>query len=125
MKPKAVIFAAILGCLIASTVFAAGQSPLLGAMKTELDRSMGVLRNADQVPLYYLSYHVTDTDRHSISASYGAIMSVSNSRERVLDIDCRVGDAKLDNTHEIRGESDFDFNQGGSSVCRSRMTFFP
>ncbi len=109
MKPKAIIFAVIFVILSSSLVLAVKQSPLLNAMKTELDRSVAALQDADQVPLYYLSYHVTDTDGRNISASYGAIITESNNHDRVLDIDCRVGDHNLDNTHEIRGESDYDF----------------
>ena len=115
MKPKVITFSRILiGALLStSTALGIEHSPLLDAMKTELNRSVVVLRNADQVPLYYLSYHVTDTDKRSISASYGAIISESNNHDRILDIDCRVGSPSLDNTHEIRGEFDYDFQQEG------------
>jgi predicted Zn-dependent protease len=85
------------------------KSPLLKAMKTELDRSFGALKNADQAPLYYLSYHVTETHRNTLTASYGALKTVDVHRDRVLDIICRVGDYNLDNTKEMRDEADFDF----------------
>ncbi len=87
----------------------ADKSPLIKAMKTELDRSFGALQHADQVPLYYLSYHVTETNRYALGASYGALKTDDVSRDRILDIVCRVGDYRLDNTKEIRDQSDFDF----------------
>jgi len=87
----------------------AEKSPVIKAMKTEIDRSFKALQHADPVPLYYLSYHVTETQRYSLSASYGALKYDDDSRDRVLDIVCRVGDFDLDNTKEMRDESDFDF----------------
>lgn len=95
-------------------LFAAQQAPLLTAMKTELDRSFAALAHADTIPLYYLAYHVTDTDRHSLSASYGALSREDASHNRVLDIDLRVGSYDLDNTREMRGGFGGDFNSAQS-----------
>jgi TldD protein len=99
--------------LAVSSLHAVEQSPLLNAMKTELDRSVKALTNADSVPMYFLSYQVTDTDRRIISASYGAINMNDHSRSRILDIDLRCGDYQLDNTREIRGGYDFNFSNSG------------
>jgi TldD protein len=95
--------------LIPSLLFAAKESPLVSAMKKELDRSFGVLKSADEIPLYYLSYHASDLLRKEIAAEYGAITTDEDTHERILDIVCRVGDHKLDNTHEIRGEWDYGY----------------
>lgn len=102
--------------LIAASAAGQGASPslLMDAMKTELDRSFKALQYAADVPLYYLSYHATATEEHSLSATYGALEEENHTRDRILDIDCRVGDYKLDNTHEIRGEFGGGFG-GGSS----------
>ena len=96
--------------------WAAAEAPLLQAMKVELDRSFAALQRADSVPLYYLGYQVAQTDNRELAASYGAIQRDAKNRERILDIDCRVGDFQLDNTHEIRGE--FDFGSGGAGPAR-------
>jgi predicted Zn-dependent protease len=90
-----------------SVAVSADRSPLLQAMKTELDRSFEALQFADEVPLYYLSYHTTDTEKYEVSSSYGVIVSDIRERNRLLVIDCHVGDYDLDNTHEIRGEFDY------------------
>ncbi|MBN2227440.1 MAG: peptidase U62 [candidate division Zixibacteria bacterium] len=112
-KPVAVFFLAL---LVALPAFSAGQSPLLNAMTAELDRSFTALHTADEVPLYYLSYQVCDVERHNLAASYGALERNDHSRQRTLDIDCRVGDFTLDNTHEIRGEFDpSSFNGAGGA----------
>ncbi len=107
-KHKSTIALALL-CLLAgqSALLAVEMSPLMTAMKTELDRSFEALQFADEVPLYYLSYHTTDTEKHNISASYGAIVTNSRTRDRVMVTNCRVGGYDLDNSHEIRGEFDF------------------
>jgi TldD protein len=105
---KMILFTIILASWYATSFCAMQQSPLLKAMKTELDRSFKGLQNANEVPLYYLSYHVTDSEEKSIAASYGAITSETDNHSRTLDTDCRVGDHNLDNTSEIRGESGFD-----------------
>jgi TldD protein len=92
----------------AGAALAAGGSPLLQAMRTELDRSFEGLARAGDVPLYYLAYEVTDEQEHAITASYGAVTRDDSSRGRTLDIDCRVGSAVLDNTHELTQGSGYD-----------------
>jgi TldD protein len=105
--------AAALALVLASApppLLAQDPSPLLEAMKTELDRSFEGLRGANDIPLYYLAYEVTDTEEHEITASYGAVTRDDASRERTLDIDCRVGSHMLDNTHEIANDPGYDFD---------------
>ncbi len=52
-----------------------------------------------QVPPYFLSYSVADVKGISIRAQYGALVDSEDSRQRVVDVQVRVGDPKLDNTH--------------------------
>ncbi len=107
---KAVMIALLAFAVNVCPLLGAQPAPLLTAMKTELDRSFNALANADSIPLYFLAYHVTDTDRHSLTASYGALTKEDENRSRVLDIDLRVGSYDLDNTREIRGGFGFDFS---------------
>jgi predicted Zn-dependent protease len=109
MNYRKLILAAMLICLLAgqSALLAVDQSPLLKAMKGELDRSFQALQFADEVPLYYLSYRTTDTERFSCSATYGVILNDTKTRSRIMVTDCHVGNHDLDNTHEIRGEFDY------------------
>jgi TldD protein len=102
--------------LAVSSLYAVEPSPLLTAMKTELDRSVKALGHADSVPMYFLSYQVTDTDRRIISASYGAINTDDHSCSRILDIDLRCGDYQLDNTREIRGSYDYGSFMSGPTM---------
>ncbi|HEY1804358.1 MAG TPA: metallopeptidase TldD-related protein [Terracidiphilus sp.] len=51
------------------------------------------------LPPYFLSYTVRDTDFVSIRAMYGGLAESSAGRRRSADVQIRVGDPKLDNTH--------------------------
>jgi len=81
----------------------AGQSIVLDAMKAELDRSLKLL-GEQEVPPYFLSYEITETHGVFVGASFGALSSSDESRQRVLDLDLRVGDYSLDNTRPIRDD---------------------
>ncbi len=52
-----------------------------------------------QPPPYFISYSVHDTSALSISAQFGALTTSGGSRERMADVQVRVGSPKLDNTH--------------------------
>lgn len=95
--------------LLASTVLFGADDPVLTALVQELNRSYRTLSQVQPAPLYYLEYEMWDEHQLNISASLGAITGDSDERHRNLDVDVRVGSAKLDNTHEIRGGG-FDFS---------------
>ena len=80
-----------------------GQAPvLLDAMTTELHRAFAALSKPGddkQAPPYFLSYSVGDAEMVSIRAQYGALVDSSSNRGRVADVQIRLGDPKLDNTH--------------------------
>jgi len=57
------------------------------------------------VPPYFLSYQLTDNRAIVVSASFGTLTSISDQNTRVLDIDLRVGEYKLDNTHPLREQT--------------------
>jgi len=84
-------------------------SPLLASLKAELGRSLQTLKS-QPVPPYFLSYEITDDQVVEVNASFGQITSSVRSRSRQLDIDLRVGDPHLDNSHLIAtGFPEFNF----------------
>jgi TldD protein len=91
---------------LSAAQFAAAQpSVLLDAMSQELNRNFTALKEkADPAP-YFLAYEVTESDYRSVSGTLGAIDSNSGGKSRVFDVSVRVGDAKLDNYHRVRGDS--------------------
>jgi hypothetical protein len=78
-------------------------------LKAELDRSLQTLKS-QPVPPYFLSYEITDDQVVEVNASFGEIISSVRSHNRQLDIDLRVGDSHLDNTHLLAtGFPEFNF----------------
>ncbi len=74
---------------------------VLQSLKDELTRSMTSLKSQAEPP-YYLAYELTDNHAYNLRAEYGVVIQSNQSRTRHLDIDLRVGDPKLDNTHPLR-----------------------
>ena len=84
-------------------------SPVLSTLKAELGRSLQTLKS-QPIPPYFLSYEITDDQVVEVNASFGEITSSVRSHNRQLDIDLRVGDYRLDNTHLIAtGFPEFNF----------------
>ncbi len=100
-------FRAIVAVTALSLPIAAGAQqqvapPLLDAMTTELNRaftSLGKQGDAKQLPPYFLSYAVSDASAVTIGAQYGALVSSGSNHVRVADVQVRIGEPKLDNTH--------------------------
>jgi TldD protein len=82
----------------ADTATAGQPSPVLVAMRTELARATSALATHPSKP-YYVSYRVTEADTVEIVASRGALELSTRDRDRVLDLEMRVGDRKFDNYH--------------------------
>jgi predicted Zn-dependent protease len=71
-------------------------------MTTELNRaftSLGKQGDAKQLPPYFLSYSVSDASVAMVQAQYGALVNSSSLQVRVADVQVRIGEPKLDNTH--------------------------
>jgi len=81
----------------------ADTTALLGAMKAELARSQ-VAFLTERVQPYFLSYEITDDQVVSVTGSFGKLQTSQKTRSRQLDIDLRVGNAHLDNTHGARDD---------------------
>jgi len=91
---------------IAQQALAPKTPVLLDAMTTELHRAFTSLgkqatgKDVDkQLPPYFLSYSVSDASTATVRAQYGAVVDSSANRARVADIQVRLGEPKLDNTH--------------------------
>ncbi|MGA2445176.1 MAG: metallopeptidase TldD-related protein [Opitutaceae bacterium] len=94
----------------------AGATPVLLALQAELDHSFTALK-AEPVPPYFLSYEVTENHRYVVSSTFGTLVNSTEERRRHLDIDLRVGDRTLDNTHPLRGNQGFAMaNLAGGTV---------
>jgi TldD protein len=112
--PRFLIRAASLVAAIIPIYAQQTSSPVLTAMKAELDRSRDKFKT-QPVPPYFLSYEITESHSINVMSSFGRIDSSGESRYRQLSIDLRVGDPALDNTHEIRGQMQ-RFNYSSASI---------
>jgi predicted Zn-dependent protease len=97
----------VLVALLAPTLKAqdASTATILGAMKTELARSQKAFKT-ERVQPYFLSYEITDDQVVNVSGTFGKLQTSQQSRSRQLDIDLRVGNPHLDNTHGSREEAE-------------------
>ena len=76
--------------------------PVLQAMQQELQRTVTAYGKADP-PAYFVAYTVNDEENVNVSGSNGALLSSSDTRNRWLEVQTRIGDYNLDNTHKIEG----------------------
>jgi len=108
------VFAILIMLMFTTVSIGAVEYPLLNAMKNEMKRTMDGLAN-QSTPPYFLSYAVTETKTIRMNAVFGNVKSSEQTLSRILDIDIRVGNHELDNTHTIRG-SRFEFGGGGRGI---------
>jgi predicted Zn-dependent protease len=95
---------------------------LLAIMEQELAYSSEHLVAPDGSKPYYIAYTITDERSVGCSATLGALVGDGESHHRRLDVDVRVGDPHIDNTHKLRDDNSFGFSFGGdssSNVSRS------
>jgi len=69
------------------------------AMRDEMQRSMKDLRLESADRPYFISYKIVDVDRKEAQASFGALTSSAEPRNRILSVTVRVGDYDFDNTN--------------------------
>ncbi len=79
-------------------------SPVVQALEVEMKRAVDLLKKKGDPAPYFISYSVAETEGVSIEASLGALRSSDREQSRLLDVDVRVGEYQLDNTHQIRGQ---------------------
>jgi hypothetical protein len=88
---------------------AADSDHTLAAMQDELDRARTRLEltipgtNQPARP-YYVQYRVLDLDVRTIVAEFGALVSSTRGRNRIMSVDVRVGDDNLDSSNFITDE---------------------
>jgi predicted Zn-dependent protease len=73
----------------------------LAAMRDELERSRERLRLGDLERPFYIEYRLLDLDVRSVSASFGALVSSTTTRNRFMVVHVRVGDYQLDSSNFI------------------------
>ncbi len=88
---------------------AADSDRTLAAMQDELDRSKGRLElkipdtNQPARP-YFIQYRILDLDVRTIVAEFGALVSSTSGKNRIMSVDVRVGNYNLDSSNFITDE---------------------
>ena len=72
--------------------------PLLGAMQEELARERGQLVLPGMQRPYFIEYRLEDIHSYEAIASYGALTSETENRQRVVRVELRIGDYKVDSS---------------------------
>jgi len=91
--------------LLATAACFGQPAPLLDTLKAELERNMGVLKEKADPQPYFLQYGVIEQQSQSWTGTFGALQNEGKSHTRILDVNMRVGNRKLDNYHSSgRGE---------------------
>jgi PmbA/TldA metallopeptidase C-terminal domain len=83
---------------------------VMKAMRDEMSRSMKQLTIENLEKPYFIGYRVVDSENASVAASFGALNRSNSNRFRMINVEVRVGDYKLDNSHFFF----FNMNQGTS-----------
>jgi TldD protein len=78
---------------------------VLAILEQELRRNFEQLSSEElDPPAYYLGYSVVDVDELYVQAEGGALVRDEHDTDRLLDVDVRVGDRELDNSHSQGGD---------------------
>jgi TldD protein len=88
---------------------AADSDKTLAAMQDELDRARQRLElkipdETEPARPYYIQYRILDLDVRTIVAEFGALISSTSGRNRIMSVDVRVGNYNLDSSNFITDE---------------------
>jgi TldD protein len=73
----------------------------LHAMHDEMERARTRLQLPGVDKPFYIEYRLLDIDVRAVTSSFGALISSSNTRNRFMSIDVRVGDYHLDSSNFV------------------------
>ncbi len=81
----------------------------LAAMQDELDRSrtrleLTISGTNEPARPYFIQYRILDLDVRTIVAEFGALISSTSGRNRIMSVDVRVGNYNLDSSNFITDE---------------------
>src|SRR3979490_2522932 len=103
----------------------------LAAMQDELDRSRQRLElkipgTGEPARPYYIQYRILDLNVRTIVAEFGALISSTSGRNRIMSVDVRVGTYNLDSSNFITDEGFSGFLGSTRTVgIRSDSCSFP
>ncbi len=94
---------------------------VMKAMRDEMARSMKQLTIENLEKPYFIAYRIVDSESAGAGASFGALNNSNSGHSRILHVEVRVGDYKLDNSHFFS----FNMSQGSSMLFSNGMMMLP
>jgi predicted Zn-dependent protease len=84
---------------------ASEREEVIDAMQAELQRSMKQLKFKDYDAPYFIAYQLKDLDSQSVTGRFGSLIDRSDTRNRYVYTEVRVGDYAFDNFANIDNEA--------------------
>ncbi len=79
------------------------QPKVVQILDEELQRNFSALKKSDPAP-YFMSYELFEQEAMSVTGTLGTLQGSTAGKSRSLDVSIRVGETKLDNYRQIRGD---------------------
>jgi TldD protein len=120
----------LLGCVAPAGVTRAAQTPqdndqTLRAMRDEMARAktrleLNIPGTQQPVRPYYIEYRLLDLDVREIVGEFGTLLATNRQRNRLMNVEARVGSYKLDSSNFIGDEGFRGFigSQGSVGIDR-------
>jgi TldD protein len=77
----------------------AASSPVVAALKAEMERAMSGLQLPQRQPPYYVAYTLLDVEQRLVVGQLGTVIQSQHHRGRTLHPEVRVGSPTLDNSY--------------------------
>ena len=114
ITPRLAIGPIVTLAFVFSTMSALAEQDVLKVMYEELQRSFEGYQDQPEPP-YFMSYEITEDVTATVAGSFGVVNEKNRTVSRFLDVDMRVGDFNLDNTHPLRGGPESPLQQDALS----------
>jgi predicted Zn-dependent protease len=106
LPPIALLFAFVAAGSLAFAQAPADNDHTLQAMRDEMARSktrleLQIPRLEKPMRPYYLEYRLLDMEVREVTAEFGALLTSNHTRQRLMNVEARVGDYKLDSSNFI------------------------
>jgi hypothetical protein len=107
--------------LLWTGVLFAQEDVVMKAMRDEMARSMKELQLENLEKPYFIAYRIVDSENTRVAASFGALTHSNTGHSRMLNVEVRVGDYKLDNSNFFS----FNFDDGTGFQIFNGNTMLP
>ncbi len=97
--------------------------PLLAAMKEELAREKAELILPGMQRPYFMEYRLEDIHSYDANASYGALTSENENRQRVVRVEVRIGDYTVDSSSS-RGDGTLELAPGDDDAAALKFALW-